>query len=80
MYSHLRAWAVLLALAAALAVSSPKARGDDKFPRELVDFVRYANNPVFTAAGPGHWDLRIRERGWILHAENAYRMWYTEKP
>ena len=35
------------------------------FPRELVEFEPYAENPIFTGAGPGHWDVKIRERGWI---------------
>ena len=38
---------------------------------------RYQANPVFTAAGPGHWDVKIRERGWILRDGETYRMWYT---
>jgi predicted GH43/DUF377 family glycosyl hydrolase len=48
-----------------------------KFPPELVDFVPYERNPVFTAAGPGHWDVKIRERGWILRDGDKYLMWYT---
>lgn len=47
------------------------------FPAELVDFVAYAHNPVFTAAGPGHWDVKIRERGWILREGRTYHLWYT---
>lgn len=50
---------------------------DETFPRELVDFVADPNVPVFTGAGPGHWDARIRERGWILREGDLYRMWYT---
>lgn len=53
------------------------ARGADEFPRELVEFQPYPGNPVFTAAGPGHWDVKIRERGWILREEKGWRMWYT---
>ena len=33
------------------------------FPSEMVDLVPYEKNPVFTAAGPDHWDVKIRERG-----------------
>lgn len=47
------------------------------FPPELVDFVPDPQHPVFTGAGPGHWDARIRERGWILREDATYRMWYT---
>lgn len=50
---------------------------DGKFPDELVDFVPYKNNPVFTAQGKGHWDVRIRERGWILREDGLYKMWFT---
>ncbi len=49
----------------------------DLFPPELVDFVADPKQPVFTGAGPGHWDARIRERGWILRDVDLYRMWYT---
>ena len=47
------------------------------FPPELVNFTPYESNPVFEAAGPGHWDACIRERGWILFEDNAYHLWYT---
>ncbi|HEX6985126.1 MAG TPA: glycosylase, partial [Planctomycetaceae bacterium] len=29
------------------------------------------------AAGPGHWDAAIRERGWILRDGDRWRLWYT---
>lgn len=50
---------------------------DIPFPAELVSFKAAENNPVFTAEGAGHWDVSIRERGWILHEDNAYYMWFT---
>lgn len=50
---------------------------DDLFPRELVRFEPYAENPIFTARGPGHWDVRIRERGWILREGETYHLWFT---
>jgi hypothetical protein len=59
----------------ALLASFP-ALGDD-FPPELVRFHPFGKNPVFTAAGPGHWDARIRERGWIRREGDIWRMWYT---
>ena len=49
----------------------------DLFPPELVDFVAEPQQPVFRGAGPGHWDVRIRERGWIMREGDGYRMWYT---
>ena len=54
----------------------PAAQAED-FPPELVRFVPYAGNPVFTAAGPNDWDARIRERGYILRTGNLWEMWYT---
>lgn len=57
--------------------SGPEAAAVDLFPKELVDFVPDPIEPVFTGAGPGNWDVRIRERGWILREGDVYRMWYT---
>ena len=47
------------------------------FPPDLVSWRPRANNPVFIAAGLGHWDVKIRERGWILRDKDGYRMWFT---
>jgi beta-1,2-mannobiose phosphorylase / 1,2-beta-oligomannan phosphorylase len=66
--------ALALLLAGALAHSAPS---QDEFPREIVSFERSTNGPVFTGAGPRHWDAAIRERGWILAEEGAYHLWYT---
>jgi beta-1,2-mannobiose phosphorylase / 1,2-beta-oligomannan phosphorylase len=49
----------------------------EEFPAELVHFEPYAKNPVFTAEGAGHWDVKIRERGWIMHEGNSWQMWFT---
>lgn len=49
----------------------------DEFPAELVRFVPYGKNPIFAGAGPGHWDEKIKERGWILKEGDMWRMWYT---
>ncbi len=49
---------------------------DSLFPAELVRFSPYDRNPVFTA-DPGHWDAKIRERGWILRDGNRWHLWYT---
>ena len=48
-----------------------------KFPSELTSFVPYGKGPVFTARGEGHWDVKIRERGWILREGDMYKMWFT---
>jgi hypothetical protein len=50
---------------------------DDEFPPELVKFRPYADNPIFVAGGEGHWDVRIRERGWILPDGERYHLWFT---
>ena len=47
------------------------------FPPTLVEFTPFEGNPVFQGAGPGHWDEMIRERGWILHEDNVFHLWYT---
>jgi beta-1,2-mannobiose phosphorylase / 1,2-beta-oligomannan phosphorylase len=51
--------------------------GAADFPPELVDWAPGPQNPVFTPGGAGCWDLRIRERGWILREDDAYHLWYT---
>jgi len=43
----------------------------------LVEFVPYDKNPIFTAEGPGHWDVNIRERGWILRDGDEWHLWFT---
>lgn len=53
------------------------SRADETFPSELVSFQPHEGNPVFRAEGPGHWDVKIRERGWILKEGDIYHLWYT---
>lgn len=48
----------------------------EDFPPELTQFRAFAKNPVFTGQ-EGAWDPHIRERGWILHENGIYKMWYT---
>ena len=50
----------------------------------LVAFQPISDTPVFTGAGPGHWDVKIRERGWIMVEPSSkpgdaplFRLWYT---
>ncbi|MBX3415065.1 MAG: hypothetical protein KF708_20445 [Pirellulales bacterium] len=49
----------------------------EAFPAELVEFVPYEKNPIFTGEGPGHWDAKIRERGWILRDGDLWHLWFT---
>lgn len=68
----------LLTVPSQRSLAFEQARGQEvKFPEELVSFTEFTANPVFTAAGEGHWDAAIRERGWILKEGDRYRMWYT---
>jgi len=50
---------------------------EEYFPPSFARFEPAANNPIFTAAGTGHWDARIRERGWILRDGEQWHLWYT---
>jgi len=70
---------VLAALVAGLQIASTNysSATHASFPAEFVAFVPGPNNPVFSAAGEGHWDTKIRERGWILREGNDWKLWYT---
>src|SRR4029079_5238789 len=57
-------------------MATPDIRNRD-FPPELVNWTPWPGNPIFTAEGPGHWDVKIRERGWILHDGDAWQLWFT---
>ncbi|MHC4878801.1 MAG: glycoside hydrolase family protein [Planctomycetota bacterium] len=71
----------VLPFVAFLSVVSSAAAAE--FPPLLTSFVPHHSNPIFSAAGTGHWDVRIRERGWILrdpdakHGKPAWHLWYT---
>src|ERR1700740_3484841 len=47
------------------------------FPDELVHFVSYSKNPVFSGTDTNTWDRHIRERGYILKEDDEYHMWYN---
>ena len=55
--------------------------GDDnskvEFPSTLTRWKAYADNPIFVGGGPGAWDERIRERGFILREGSHWHFWYT---
>ena len=50
---------------------------DELFPDELTKFEPITSNPVFAAQGDGHWDVKLRERGWIIREGDLWRMWFT---
>lgn len=55
----------------------PAAAAAEEFPPELVDFIPYDKNPIFTSGGAGAWDEILRERGWVLREGDSYHLWYT---
>jgi sucrose-6-phosphate hydrolase SacC (GH32 family) len=61
--------------------SGEKTRSGDnvsvEFPKEMVRFVPYAHNPIFSGTDTDTWDRHIRERGYILYEDSLYKMWYT---
>jgi beta-1,2-mannobiose phosphorylase / 1,2-beta-oligomannan phosphorylase len=54
-----------------------KASNSTEFPDELVHFVAYDHNPIFSGTDTTTWDRHIRERGWIMKEDSIYYMWYT---
>ena len=73
----------LTLMAMIACTSATVTSADDLFPDELVRFKSASGNPVFAARGEGHWDVKIRERGWILFnpdaadGQPAWQMWFT---
>ena len=65
-----------IALIAPLAAQEQPA-SEIAFPRELVDWVPYTANPLFSGTGRDTWDRRIRERGFILREGDRWQLWYT---
>jgi beta-1,2-mannobiose phosphorylase / 1,2-beta-oligomannan phosphorylase len=81
-FAHWLTAAFTAAIVALMPVGTLRAvaqgpAAEAEFPAELVQWAPCAGNPVFTAQGPGHWDAKIRERGWILRDGDTYRLWYT---
>jgi predicted GH43/DUF377 family glycosyl hydrolase len=64
-------------LIVSLLLAATAVAAAETFPPEMVQFVPCDKNPIFEGSGPGHWDESIRERGWILHEDNLYHLWYT---
>lgn len=68
---------MLLILAGTACQNKTKKTTNEEFPSEMVDFIPYENNPVFSGTNSDTWDRQIRERGYILKEDNLYRMWYS---
>jgi len=54
-----------------------KSDANQEFPKEMVEFTPYKNNPLFSGTNSSTWDQHIRERGYILLEDGIYKMWYT---
>ncbi len=67
----------VLAQSPAISKTRPAKTIAAEFPAELVNWSPWPGNPIFTAEGAGHWDVKIRERGWILRDGDMYRLWFT---
>lgn len=67
---------IAIALLFAACLTHP-ANADDLFPSELVQFNPTPGKPVFKATGTGHWDVKHRERGWILRDGTTWHLWFT---
>lgn len=76
-WSRLRSLGLLASLVLASLVAIPLAHADDEFPPELTQFVADERNPLFKGQGEGYWDVKIRERGWILREGDQWKLWYT---
>ncbi len=76
-----RKYYFFLMIAVCSMVACSKSKEDketDEFPRDLVSFTPYDNNPVFEGTGDStSWDEKIRERGFILKEDSTYYLWYT---
>ncbi|MCX6216450.1 glycosylase [Spirosoma sp.] len=69
---------VLVAVSLSFVPVSPFSKpAAPTFPAELTTFSPGPSNPVFTGTGADTWDQKIRERGYILHEDGIYHMWYT---
>ena len=66
--SQMLSWLFLLLVLPLIHAADDGNTNDQKseFPPLLVEFMPYEQNPIFTGRGPGYWDEKIRERGWIL--------------
>lgn len=68
---------ILFAVGCDSQQNKPVHKDNIEFARELVTFTPYATNPVFRGTGIDTWDSKIRERGFILHEDSLYKLWYT---
>lgn len=58
-------------------LSAQDGANSASFPAEFLHWQSDSRNPIFTGAGPDHWDVKIRERGWIIKEGDSWSLWYT---
>ncbi len=75
--THIRSLVSWIAVCGVALFATSRLWADDEFPPELVKFQARAGNPVFTGTGTDTWDIKIRERGWIVREGDTWRMWYS---
>ncbi len=68
---------VFLIFGTTIAFAKDLPGNSTDFPPELVNWQAYEGNPIFNAEGKGHWDVKIRERGYILKKDDMFHLWYT---
>lgn len=79
-FSKIAAGQPATATAPSAATKTSPAASDSAtnvFPSELVHWKPWSENPIFMAEDPGHWDVKIRERGWIMREGDNWRLWFT---
>ncbi|PPL00052.1 glycosylase [Parapedobacter indicus] len=57
--------------------TNPSGNTYQRFPPEVVTFTAYSDSSLFSGTDSSTWDKEIRERGFIIHDEGQYKMWYT---
>ncbi len=68
---------IFIILVFEVSAQDVKKKHNIDFPSDLVNFFPYRHNPVFSGTGLNTWDKVIRERGYIIHLDTIYHLWYT---
>ncbi len=74
---HLSAFLLVIAFVSCQNKKKTSTKQEIKFAKEMVEFTPYEGNPLFSGTDSDTWDNKIRERGYILHEDGIYKMWYT---
>ncbi len=65
----------MLAIALVFSIVG-RSIADDQLPLASMRWEPIVSTPVFTGHD-GHWDAKIRERGWIIRDKESWKLWYT---